>query len=197
MKGFLSRYENILRGVETDSRKSAHLIEIFASPSEIIAGICEFTCAGLANGEAVIIIARENHIEDVHRQLGFLGFDFESMTASGQLVMLDAEETMSKFMVSGTLDPKLFFELVGNLLTSKAAGFPQIRAYGEMVDILAVDDKFDQAIELEKLWNEVAKRHAFTLLCGYSKINFSADRTGQRLKEVCGCHTDFVQETAV
>jgi hypothetical protein len=43
-----------------------------------------------------------------------------------------------------------------------------IRGYGEMVDLLWQDGLAGASIELERLWNEIAKSHDLKLLCGYA-----------------------------
>jgi hypothetical protein len=47
-----------------------------------------------------------------------------------------------------------------------------IRAYGEMVDVLWKAGQTDAAITLEMLWNSLASKHPFSLLCGYAMGQF-------------------------
>jgi hypothetical protein len=62
-----------------------------------------------------------------------------------------------------------------------------VRAYGEMVDILWREGKIDAAIELEQLWNELASKYSFTLLCTYSVDSLlKGDCKGVDL--ICGTH---------
>ena len=93
----------------------------------------------------------------------------------GQLMMLDTDEILSKFMGGSTPDWQLFRLHVGGLIAragagrarSKGAPRRRVRAYGEMVDVLWRDGNADAAVRLEELWNELAEVHRFDLLCAY------------------------------
>jgi hypothetical protein len=39
------------------------------------------------------------------------------------------------------------------------------------------------------LWNELAVRMSFTLLCGYSAVHFASDETRETLATICRMHT--------
>ena len=63
-----------------------------------------------------------------------------------------------------------------------------VRAYGEMVNLLWRDGKAQQAIELEQLWNELASKYSFALLCAYATDSLDpADLTG--IERICAVHS--------
>src|SRR5262249_23424798 len=64
-----------------------------------------------------------------------------------------------------------------------------LRAYGEMVDLLCARGDREAAIELERLWNEVARRHPMTLLCTYSRNHFAHAAHDVTFQHVCGEHS--------
>jgi hypothetical protein len=80
--------------------------------------------------------------------------------------MLDARQTMAKFMTGARPDARLFVDVMGETITRLVRGREgtPVRAYGEMVDLLWQDGNTDGAIELERLWNELATRYHFSLL---------------------------------
>ena len=96
------------------------------------------------------------------------------LRASGELLMLDAEETLSTFMKDGFPDGAAFRQSVGAVLDGASAGRPKttVRAYGEMVDCLWKNDATIAAIQLEVLGISSRIRLPFSLLCGYSMGNF-------------------------
>jgi hypothetical protein len=67
-----------------------------------------------------------------------------------------------------------------------------IRAFGEMVDVLWRAGETVAAVKLEVLWNELARTHNFSLLCGYSMGNFYKSAA---IDEICGHHTHVVSAT--
>ena len=92
----------------------------------------------------------------------------EHAVSRQQLVILDAEETLSKFMVGGMPDAALFKTAVGDLIDrlSRADGTTRFRAYGEMVDCLWKGGNHLGALALEDLWNDLQGSNSFSLLCG-------------------------------
>lgn len=115
-------------------------------------------------------------------------FDLTKLTQAGTLLMLDAQETLDKFMVDGQPDPAAFKEVVGAAIDRVCwfSGESVVRAYGEMVDVLWRRDECEAALRLELLWNDLAKQYSFSLLCGYALGPFMK-KAGRA--EVCAVHT--------
>jgi len=71
-------------------------------------------------------------------------------------------------MVDSQPDACRFAEGVGQILSRagnpEEQGHRQINIFGEMVALLWADGKFDAAIRLELLWNELAKKYDFSCL---------------------------------
>jgi PAS domain S-box-containing protein len=62
------------------------------------------------------------------------------------------------------------------------------RAYGEMVDLLWKDGNIEGAIALEDMWNALAARYSFTLLCAYSMGNFYKEAHTASFQRICAQH---------
>jgi len=108
---------------------------------------------------------------------------------TGELVLLDSEDTLGACMVGGSPDAGLFHSYMSTVLHQVAKGRPRtsIRAYGEMVDLLWKTGQAEAAIKLEILWNALATRFAFSLLCGYSMGQFY--KQPDLYRRVCEQHT--------
>jgi hypothetical protein len=74
--------------------------------------------------------------------------------------------------------------------------YVMIRAHGEMVDILWREGKANAAIELEKLWNALAARHSFSLLCTYSRQTLANVSEVDGVDLICGCHARVLPSEA-
>ena len=107
------------------------------------------------------------------------------------LEVADAEATLDELLVDGSPSAIEFERLVGALFDQVAARFPErrIRAFGEMVDLLCERGRPEAANALEELWNAMARRRTFSLLCGYHLDVF--DRAAQiaTLPGVCRAHS--------
>jgi hypothetical protein len=99
-------------------------------------------------------------------------------------------------MIGGHPDRDLFETNVGRVLDriARGRGHVQIRAYGEMVDVLWKEGRPEAAIELEILWNKLALKHTFSLLCGYSMGNFY--KQADQYHDVCSQHTHVFDSAA-
>ena len=95
-------------------------------------------------------------------------------------------------MVGDSPDPDLFEEHIGGLVGRAVGGRPRtvVRAFGEMVDVLWQDGHADAAIRLEILWNKLATKYGFALLCGYSMGNFY--KKAEQFQEICQQHTHVI-----
>ena len=107
-------------------------------------------------------------------------------------MLLDANKTLSKFMVGKKPDIRRFTDTIGTMITQACNRTDRAaRVYGEMVDLLWRRDNREGAIRLETLWNLLAKSHAFSLLCGYAIDQFCKGG----FEDVCRPHTHVVSET--
>jgi hypothetical protein len=87
----------------------------------------------------------------------------------------------------GEPDPEAFEASIGALIRTLSTERP-LSIYGEMVDVLAERGELDAAVALESLWNALAARGPFTLMCGYASAHFVAPAAGVRLRQVCEAH---------
>lgn len=156
------------RGLIADPMPRDHFVQIYRDERVLVEAISLFAGAALGRNEAVIIVATEGHRDAVERCLGGDGFDVPALKGWGQLTILDAEETLSRFMVDGTPDEARFKALIAKMVASVRASrrFRDVRVYGEMVDLLW-SDNLPAATRLEELWNDVLEEHSISLFCAY------------------------------
>ena len=117
--------------------------------------------------------------------------DVLQLQRSDDLVLLDAEETLSIFMKNGKPDAEAFRNSMCEVIKRACHGRPDctVRIYGQMVDVLWKDGQKEAAIDLEMLWNQLANTQAFSLLCGYAMGHFYKDA---HFDEVCRHHSHIV-----
>jgi len=169
----------------------AHAVRFYETEDFLTLEVADYAAAGLASGQATLLIVTSPHRRSVASRLVTLGVNVESVTETGHLRMLDARDTLATFMVDGAPDDDRFRAVVGAALDEshgRSPGMP-VRAFGEMVDLLWKDDNIDAALRLEELWNDLARTHRFTLLCAYAMGNFSRSADTERFLEVCGRHS--------
>ena len=170
-----------------------HAVRFYEDEQSLCRIVSGFIADGLVAGQPAVVIATPVHRDQIARALEALSCDVSRLRASGQLLMLDARETLLTFMKDGCPEPVAFHETLGRAIDSvTAAGGPRtLRAYGEMVDCLWKDGQPEAAIRLEILWNELATVRPFSLLCGYSVGYFYKHGA---YEEICRQHTHVVSE---
>jgi hypothetical protein len=165
-----------------------HLVQLCDSTESLSAAAAEFVFARHAAGDCLLIVARASNWIAIHRILAARGVDVRVATESGRLVVLNAVTTLEKLSRNGQPHGPSFQAVIGESVRALAAK-GSLSIYGEMVDMLAEFDDVDSALALEGMWNELAGRQAFQLMCGYAAAHFVARRAELRLRDVCAAHT--------
>jgi len=170
-----------------------HAVQFYGDDDSLFTTVAGFLSQGFVDGHPAIVIATDAHRTAILKYLRARLIDVDKAQKVGSLIMLDAQKTLDQFMVGDTPDPNRFEESVGKLIEGVLDGRQDgilIRAYGEMVDVLWKQGQSDAAIRLEMLWNKLAQRYGFALLCGYSMGNFYKETKG--FEAICREHTHIV-----
>lgn len=117
----------------------------------------------------VMIVATASHHTQLRRAL-FSAPDLDAHL--DHYLCFDAEECLSRIMVKNWPDEGRFQNFIGGLLYQVTAYGGPVRIYGEMVALLWADGKHAAALRLEELWNRLATKIDFSLLCGYPVAGF-------------------------
>lgn len=169
-----------------------HAVRFYEDSNSLCRIVSGFVAEGLALGQPALIIATQPHIDSIVANLTSATIDVDGLKKKGDLLLLDARQTLATFMVNGQPDADFFKASASSALAQLARGRAgTIRAYGEMVDVLWKDGMSAAAIKLEMLWNRLANTHDFSLLCGYAMGNFYKDAT---IDDVCRHHTHVVSD---
>jgi hypothetical protein len=173
-----------------------HAVQFYGDESELCKTISSFLIEGLVGYQPAVIIATPPHTKAVLDELTARHIDVAKARQLGDLVILDAEETLSTFMVMGMPDSDLFKANVGAVMEQAIRGRERtpVRAYGEMVDVLWKNGQTEAAIKLEVFWNELASAYSFSLLCGYAIGSFYKQTS--QLEEVMQQHTHVMSATS-
>lgn len=174
-----------------------HAVQFYGDDETLFTTVASFLSQGFVDGHPAVVIATEEHRAAILEYLRGRLIDVDKAQKIGSLILLDARQTLDLFMVRGMPDETRFEDSVGRLIADVLAGRRDrifLRAYGEMVDVLWKDGNSDAAIRLEMLWNTLAQRHGFALLCAYSMSNFFKETKG--FEAICREHTHVVAPLA-
>jgi PAS domain S-box-containing protein len=167
-------------------------VQFYEEDSFLLDGLTRLVGAAVAAGDSALVVATQAHSEGLRRRLNESGLDLAVPEQQGRFVMLDAAETLAKFMVEGRPDGALFQEVIGGLIAKLAADNGkrhQLTVFGEMVALLWAEGKQEAALELEQLWNRLMEKQAFHLHCAYPLHLFQRTQDGAAIKKICAEHS--------
>ena len=151
------------------SEPTGHAVQFYADDSFLIDSVSRFIGTALGAGDAAIVVATKPHRIQLAQRLTARGFDPLPATRAGRYVVLDARETLAKFMRDGHPDAAAFKELAGNLISAAHAAAEskpsRVVIFGEAVAVLWADGNPDAALALQHLLNELAKSHPIAIHC--------------------------------
>lgn len=168
----------------------AHCVQFYHHDDFLVESIAAFVEAGLDAGEPCLIIATPGHRQALKQRLLSHGSDIATASAQSKFVMLDAAETLQRFMVDGMPDRTRFEQTLAPIF--ERCNGTRLRAFGEMVALLWAEGKHEAALRLEALWNDHAVSHHFALLCAYPVQGFGAAGQIAAFEHVCQHHAVVV-----
>ncbi len=179
-----------------DAVAHSHTVQFYSEDRFLLQELGHFIGAALAAGSSAVIIATPAHEDSLSNRLMAQGVDLAQAIVAGRYMVLDAAETLSRFMVNGQPDPRLFSEIMGGVISRAASAARdenhRVVAFGEMVALLWAEGKSEAAIQLEKLWNRAAKAYSFALHCAYPMQGFCREDHAESLLQICAEHSQVL-----
>ena len=173
-----------------------HVVQLYTDDGFLIDVLSRFIGGALAAGDAAVVIATKSHRIELERRLSAHGLDTAKAATQGRYVILDATETLPKFMVNGSVDETRFTDIMGGVLTQVRSAINNeergVAVFGELVALLWAEGKPQEAIRVEQLWNDLAKSHSFSLLCAYPITGFNNERHIEPFLKMCEEHSGVV-----
>jgi hypothetical protein len=162
---------------------------VFYHDNELASVVGDYLLGAIADGGVAVIVATPEHRLWVNAWLMQAGVDLATVTGNGSYAVLDARQTVDGFVLGGRPDASAFWSALSPVLAAAVRRNRPVRVFGEMVSVLWDAGLVDAAIEVEALWNEMARRYSFSLLCAYPLASVLADEHTDALAQVCGAHS--------
>jgi hypothetical protein len=172
---------------------SPHFACFFAGEASAVDNVSRYLIAALRAGQPAIGIANRSLLDGIRTRLHREHAEGKG-GEPGKLVLLDAEETLEKLCLAGKPDAALFHQVVGTAVRDLAAGGKPVAAYGDMVGVLCERGRYDDALTLEGLWNDLLREVDASLLCGYQRGLFDAPEAAAFYDAVRATHSSAYDE---
>jgi hypothetical protein len=166
-----------------------HVVVFYTDDRELTETVGEFLGEALRTDGTAVVLATPAHRLALQAWMERAGVDVTAARAGGSFVELDAAGTLDRVMVKGWPDPAAFWQVISPVIQFASGTGRPVRVSGEMVALLWKSGQLGAAIDVEALWNEMASRYAFSLLCGYPARSVSSPELSDALTQVCLAHT--------
>ncbi len=175
----------------TRAGTTGHDVHVYRSEASLIRTVVQFLADGVRAGQPLVVIATPEHRRRFSEALRAQRLDIDELYSGRLAVWLDARDTLASFMEGGRPNRELFLATIGSVFERilDKRSYLIVRGYGEMVDLLWKEGNMEGALLVEQLWNDLADRYSYSLLCGYSIENFLITGGLDGLRRVCTQHT--------
>lgn len=171
-----------------------HAVQIYQDDVFFGDAVSHFTAHGLWKNESIIIVATKAHWENIAGRLSNKGFDVNELRRAGQLNLLDADETLPKFLVNNMPDGRTFKSIAHNTIEKARTNgrYANVRWWGEMVNVLYVGGNGRGSTRLEELFDEVAHEESIAIFCSFLMDKFDRKVYDGPLQNVCRTHAHLI-----
>src|SRR5688572_11275192 len=171
-----------------------HIVQLYQDDDFYGEAISHFAAEGFVRGESVILVATKPHWENISGRLRARGLDPEALSRQGQLTLLDADDTLPKFMAGNDPDGGIFKPLAKQTIARARAGgrFPRVRWWGEMVNVLYVNGNARGSHRLEEFFDQVAHEESIAIFCSFLMDKFDEKIYDEAFGNVCGTHSHVI-----
>jgi hypothetical protein len=168
-----------------------HAVQFYKDSTILCDVVARFFVEGFAASQPAVAIATPEHAQLIQQRLQAMGHSPAALLARQDLLLLDADQMLGQIVVDGMPRARRFRTAISPLLERASAGrrHRSVRAFGEMVDVLWKAGRPAAALKLEMYWNQLARRHDFSLLCGYAIGNTYRNAI---VEYICGQHTHVI-----
>jgi hypothetical protein len=168
-----------------------HVVQIYENDQIFLDALAGFVGAGINAGDCCIVIATETHLAALHERLKVYAVRVDTLISDNRYIPLNAEDTLSKFMVNGWPDETLFQQTISSIIEKARREGRKVRAFGEMVALLWAAGHNGATVQLEHLWNKFCEKETFCLFCAYPKSGFTGDITDS-VMHICQQHSKMI-----
>lgn len=173
-----------------DPDPDGHIVQLYQDADFYGEAISHFAAEGLVRGESIILVATRPNWVNISGRLKSKGFDLPTLFDRGQLTLLDATETLPKFMATGIPDGNIFKPLAQQTIEKARRGgtFPRVRWWGEMVNVLYVDGNGQGSTRLEEYFDQVAHEETISIFCSFLMDKYDPCIYDEAFGNICRTH---------
>lgn len=171
-----------------------HIVQLYQDPNFYAEAISHFAAEGLVRGESIIMVATGPNWANISGRLLSKGFNLDDLFRRGQLVLLDAEQTLPRLLVGDMPDAKTFKSFAEATIEQARADrkFPRVRWWGEMVNLLYLAGNQSGSTRLDELFDEVGCEESIPILHSFLMDKYDPGIYDRAFGNVCLTHVQVI-----
>lgn len=174
-------------------RDFRHDVAFYRDEGAFVGGLTRFIETTINDGNVAILIGTDSHRNRIVEKLQGRGINLADAIQNRSFLSLDSIDALSLFMLSDWPDRIRFSDVVGDLMkaATKSANEQgrRVGACGELAPILWAQGLRSAAIQVERMWDEIARAYRVDTLCGYVSTTLDRDRHRHEFNSICAAHS--------
>ena len=181
-------------GLLADAAPCDHIVQLYQDQDFLNRAVCRFAGAAVANGEGIILVPTLIHWNAIRPRLEAEGVNVEAAQQRGQLTVVDADEFLPRFMQAAMPDSPVFLGLAADVIgQARAEGrYQKVRWWGEMVNVLWERGDVAASMNLEDMFDQLAKKHDIAIFCSFLMDNFNGEVHAHMLPRLGTNHSHLI-----
>jgi hypothetical protein len=163
-----------------------HFYEPTLFPSKHIA---EFIHKGIVQHESIVLVASEDHTDQIEKEIESLGIPVRGLRPAG-LWSVVSTDILLRALQSGISIKRLIENAINPTfqMAREKSTTGRIRVYGELADAVLWLGMPEVCLELERYGVQIASENVADIYCGYSTDSFPDSGCAEQFTKVCLLH---------
>jgi len=171
---------------------SRHTVHFHRDDAQFLDDVSELVGEILRSGEQVVVVTNEVTRIGIAQRLQARHMDLAMLAERGQYIEHDSALVLAAVMHEGRPDEKRLGEMIHGLdrLRHDGRGGPgsRLTIVGDMTVSLCRNGRFEAALEIERIWNELTRPLPFFTVCTYPVECFEQAATRSQLARLHAEH---------
>jgi DNA-binding NarL/FixJ family response regulator len=170
-----------------------HAAGFYSSEALLIEDCADYAETALRAGSSFLFVSVDSRGHKLEQALIARGVDVDHAIRAGRYIPVETAVLLASFMVDRRVDESRFWQFATAAISAAArastASHPRLAACGEAAAVLWRTGLGEEAVRLERLWNEVIRTFDIAMFCPYALEGRSHGELGDNHHhQICAEH---------
>jgi len=185
---------------KSDHFATVHSVHFYHHDDALIERARSITVSSMQAGDSAVIVMTDAHERLLRTALDHWGLETHVLERNGRLIICNAQELLSLFIVDGSPDSERFSQVMTELITgareASRSRNHEVIVFGETVAYLWDCGNKSAALELERIWNRFLETNQIHLHCAYNRNLFLNGGEWAEINAICEEHSHVIGAAA-